>query len=179
MRPAGIDCLMLAGVGGLRSDGIGGPRATGTGGLRFAGIGRYEARWDRRSDIPNFAANTRAGAYLSVILRGYERSWPIVTPEVDWRLEILKNRHTASGLICTNHAWYCYGSSHKSVPRVLVPLIQAENTLEVFRYIPMISAPQHSDSRTPPPLGGPHYTRSRCVLVPGFLEGPSASYLCA
>ena len=39
---------------------------------------------------------------------------------------------------------YCYGSSHNSVLRVLVPLIQAENTLEVFRYIPMISAPQHS-----------------------------------
>ena len=39
---------------------------------------------------------------------------------------------------------YCYGSSHKSVPRVLFPLFQAENTLEVFRYIPMISAPQLS-----------------------------------
>ena len=39
---------------------------------------------------------------------------------------------------------YCYGSSRKSVPRVLVPSVQTENTLEVFRYIPMISAPQHS-----------------------------------
>ena len=38
----------------------------------------------------------------------------------------------------------CYGSSHKSVLRVLVHLIQAENTLEVFRYVPTISAPQHS-----------------------------------
>ena len=30
---------------------------------------------------------------------------------------------------------YCYGSSHKSIPRVLVPLIQVENYLEVFRYV--------------------------------------------
>ena len=83
---------------------------------------------------------------------------------------------------------YCYGSSHKSVPRVLVPLIQAENTMEVFRYISMISAPttlsltpehhHHSEVRTtqgslallnsrsrgPAPYIGPQ-TLSRTFLI--------------
>ena len=62
-------------------------------------------------------------------------------------------------------------SSRKSEPRVLVPLIQTENTREVFRYILMISAPQvslryhgYADSRTPQPLGGPNCTRSLATL---------------
>ena len=59
---------------------------------------------------------------------------------------------------------YCYGSFHKSVPRVLVPSRQRTlwKSSDIFRW--SVHHNTLTDSRTPPPLGGPHYARSLALL---------------
>ena len=80
---------------------------------------------------------------------------------------IFLSHHGGTDTKRTSIQCYCYGSSHNYVPRVLVPLIQTENTLEVFRYIPMISAPQHSptpEHHSHSEIRSPHYTMSLVTL---------------
>ena len=112
LTPAGTGGLRLAGIGDSRpAAGVSGLRPAGIGSLRPAGIGgpRPKARWNRCSGVKPSGAGLRrylmkpagtgglrkicctrqggAGADLSGTLRGYERSWPIVTPDVDFRLK--------------------------------------------------------------------------------------------